>query len=81
MLMEQEGLAVAVELTPKWYKMAAMAEASPHVTLAIQANHQVKELHPMTKQSHSSVEWSQPEALECRQLTDPLFCIILNQPQ
>lgn len=40
----------AVDLTPKqlqWYEMSD--EASPHVTLAIHANHQAKELGPMTK--------------------------------
>ncbi|XP_029367849.1 uncharacterized protein LOC115049619 [Echeneis naucrates] len=54
----KEGVAAAVELTPeqlRWYEGAA--DASPHISLAIHANHQAKDLGPMCKRLSQLTDW------------------------
>lgn len=52
------GIASHVCLAPEqseWYEMTATAE--PHITLAIGAHHQAKDLGPMVKQCVEAVDW------------------------
>ncbi|XP_056879629.1 uncharacterized protein LOC130520091 [Takifugu flavidus] len=54
-----EGVAAQVDLTAEqneWYEMAE--EACPHVTLAIHAEHQAKDLGPMIKRLRSVIDWT-----------------------
>ncbi|XP_056913633.1 uncharacterized protein LOC130539351 [Takifugu flavidus] len=54
-----EGVAAQVDLTAEqneWYEMGE--EACPHVTLAIHAEHQAKDLGPMIKRLMSVTDWS-----------------------
>ncbi|KAK1803272.1 hypothetical protein P4O66_004057 [Electrophorus voltai] len=53
-----EGVAAAINLTPKqlkWYMM--QEEAAPHVSLALHPAHQAKELGPMVKKALSCTDW------------------------
>nr|XP_049617673.1 uncharacterized protein LOC125992617 [Syngnathus scovelli] len=53
-----KGIAAHVSLTPEqgdWYEMSAFAE--PHITLAIGAQHQAKDLGPMVKQCVQVKDW------------------------
>lgn len=54
----KEGVAAGVDLTPEqlvWYK--GSAEASPHISLAVHANHQAKDLGPMCKRLSQLTDW------------------------
>lgn len=54
----KEGMAAAVELTKEqmeWYEMNS--EAVPHVTLAVHAKHQAKDLGPMAKRLMTLTDW------------------------
>lgn len=58
-LVGNEGVAAAVELTPeqlKWYEGAS--EVSPHISLAVHAKHQAKDLGPMCKKLMQLTDWA-----------------------
>lgn len=57
-LMGKQGVAAAVDLTPEqaeWYEMTQ--EAFPHVTLAVNVNHEARDLGPMIKGPLAMTDW------------------------
>lgn len=56
--MGRQGVAAVVDLTSDqlaWYRMAK--EAVPHITLAVNVNHEARELGPMTKELLALTDW------------------------
>lgn len=57
LLVEPEGVAAQVEFTAEqkeWYEMEG--KAYPHITLAMHAKHQAKDLSPMTKRLKNATD-------------------------
>lgn len=66
--MARQGVAAAVDLTPdqaEWYHMPQ--EVLPHITLAVNVNHEARELGPMTKMLLALTDW------QCTQIPNLFF--------